>query len=301
MSRRLQSGNCTDALCLAVRTNALLKTKMCPKLETCILGKNCSYAHSDTELRPMPQFKKTAVCYNYKRGKCFDPDCKFAHGDEDMMGYIPQPSSQSRKICPYYISGSCLDVNCTNAHMTSRRAASRLRTYMITLRNALIGGEVRVSSLKKRLRGGIPWQSVGFSSFKESVLFLPGVSISADDQYVVLRQTPETSALMERLQQSVLDETINTMDDQTLTSVITPKSERATVILESPSDDPPFSLPLHPGEVIEINAETDTGWAYVTTPAGECGWAPISHLSVVEERQDREIYDTLNQLTNFTI
>ena len=206
MSRRIQSGHCTDALCLAVRTNAFLKTKMCPRLENCSLGKNCSFAHSDVELRPLPEFKKTAICYNFRRGKCIDPGCKFAHGEEDMMGYIPQTAMQPRKICPYYIIGACGAENCMHAHMVSRRAASRLKTFLVALRNGLLsvrqGGESipSVMTLKKRLKGGIPWQSLGFATFKDAVLFLPGTHFTGDEEHVDFSATNGTRELLQKLQ-----------------------------------------------------------------------------------------------------
>lgn len=209
MSRRIQSGHCTDALCLAVRTNAFLKTKMCPRLENCSLGKNCSFAHSEKELRPLPEFKKTAICYNFRRGKCFDPGCKFAHGEEDMMGYIPQTSMQTRKVCPYFILGFCHDENCMHAHMVSRRAASRLKTFLVAMRNALVSsrkaGEATasVTNLKKKLKGGIPWQSLGFPTFKDAVLFLPGAHYLSDDEHVEFSATSKTRDMFETLQQLV--------------------------------------------------------------------------------------------------
>lgn len=206
MSRRIQSGHCTDALCLAVRTNAFLKTKMCPRLDNCELGKNCSFAHSDKELRPLPQFKKTAICYNYRRGKCLNPECRFAHGEEEMMGYIPQSPVQPRKICPYFILSACHDESCPNTHVHSRRAASRLKTFLVALRNAMIAymqsgiDTVPVVELKKKLKGGIPWQSLGFPGFKESALFLPGTRFVDDDQAIEFISTTATRDLLQRLQ-----------------------------------------------------------------------------------------------------
>ena len=209
MSRRIQSGHCTDALCLAVRTNAFLKTKMCPKLDSCALGKNCSFAHSDRELRPLPEFKKTAICYNYRRGKCFDRGCKFAHGEEDMMGYIPQTTMQARKICPFFMAGVCRDENCIHAHLLSRRAASRLKTFLIALRNALTSarqaGELPIPmpGLKRKLKGGIPWQSFGFASFKDAIQFLPGTCVTGDDGEVDFAPSAAMKDLIHRLQEIV--------------------------------------------------------------------------------------------------
>jgi hypothetical protein len=209
MSRRIQSGHCTDALCLAVKTNAFLKTKMCPRLESCSLGKNCSFAHSDKELRPLPQFKKTAICYNYRRGKCLDPECRFAHGEEDMIGYSPVALVQPRRICPYFILNACHDSECPNTHMISRRAASRLKTFLVALRNTLLSFKqafeeyIDVAELKRRLKGGIPWQSLGFAAFKDAVLFLPGTRFLGDET-IQFNQTSATRELLQRLQ-TVID------------------------------------------------------------------------------------------------
>lgn len=205
MSRRIQSGHCTDALCMAVRTNAFLKTKMCPRLDTCTLGKNCSFAHSDKELRPLPQFKKTAICYNYRRGKCFDPQCRFAHGEQEMIGYAPQSPSQPRRICPYFILDACRDQDCPNTHLVSRRAASRLKTFLVALRNGLrVTERTDVTELKRRLKGGIPWQSLGFPGFKEAVLFLPGTRFVENDEEIEFHQSSATRELLQRVQ-TVID------------------------------------------------------------------------------------------------
>lgn len=281
MSRRIQSGHCTDALCLAVRTNAFLKTKMCPRLENCPLGKNCSFAHSDQELRPLPQFKKTAVCYNYRRGKCFDPDCRFAHGEEEMIGYTPQPPSQPRRICPYFILGTCRDQECSNTHLNSRRAASRLKTFLISLKNALVsfrqeGDEmIDVSELKRRLRGGIPWQSLGFPAFKDAVLFLPGTRFMMDDSIIEFEQLPATRELLQRLQ-SVIDsqkqESVPSNPSPRVTGRSIPSSvcsstpigileglpEDAEILVKAPPPPMGFGLPqqaIKPDQVIGATAD----------------------------------------------
>ncbi len=119
------------------------------------------------------------------------------------MGYIPPPAIQTRKICPYYLVGSCKKDSCAHAHMHSRRGASRLKTFLIALRNALSGSkglDNSVLNLKKKLKGGIPWQSLGFSSFKEAVLFLPGTSMTFDEEHVMFEPTTQTRELIQTLQ-----------------------------------------------------------------------------------------------------
>jgi hypothetical protein len=122
-----------------------------------------------------------------------------------MTGYSPQPPTQPRRICPYYIMNACHDKECPNTHLVSRRAASRLKTFLVALRNGLASSDrTEIGELKRRLKGGIPWQSLGFPGFKEAVLFLPGTRFVENDSEIELHQSAATRELLQRVQ-TVID------------------------------------------------------------------------------------------------
>lgn len=53
---------------------------------TCNRGSKCSFAHGQSELRELPNYRKTRLCIAYTQGKCNldGKDCKYAHGEDDM-------------------------------------------------------------------------------------------------------------------------------------------------------------------------------------------------------------------------
>jgi hypothetical protein len=249
---------------------------MCPRLYSCTLGKNCSFAHSDKELRALPQFKKTAICYNYRRGKCFDPECRFAHGEEDMIGYAPQTPTQPRRICPYFILNACHDRDCPNTHLVSRRAASRLKTFLVALRNAFVNFRqspdecIEVGELKRLLKGGIPWQSLGFAAFKDAVLFLPGTRFVNNDSEIEFHQSSATRELLQRLQGVIdsqkLEQSLSPLfaPERTISPSVTSSSAMG-ILGGLPEDEevmtpvpPSYGLPqqaIRPEQVVGATAE----------------------------------------------
>mmetsp|Transcript_39478 Transcript_39478/g.84156 ORF Transcript_39478/g.84156 Transcript_39478/m.84156 type:complete len:424 (+) Transcript_39478:679-1950(+) len=68
------------------------KTKLCVfhKKNRCELGSDCPFAHSQDELQPAPDLAKTKLCYNFFRGRCTEPRCKFAHGSMELRSvWVP--------------------------------------------------------------------------------------------------------------------------------------------------------------------------------------------------------------------
>ena len=64
------------------------KTQICPQypMGTCYKGENCTYAHSETEMRKKPDLSKTKLCEAFmKGGSCINGDkCVFAHGTYEL-------------------------------------------------------------------------------------------------------------------------------------------------------------------------------------------------------------------------
>ncbi|KAF4654786.1 hypothetical protein FOL46_008542 [Perkinsus olseni] len=98
----------TESMATAVKANAFLKTKMCPKLImnangvwTCPQGDRCSFAHAESELRSLPNLTKTAICYEQVYGKCGCKNgarCKYAHSEEELRKYVPQGVPPGRQF-----------------------------------------------------------------------------------------------------------------------------------------------------------------------------------------------------------
>lgn len=94
------------------------KTKMCPQYMekgSCPRGEGCCYAHSQNELRDVPNLKKTKLCHLFQIGKCNRGNtCSFAHGEQELRS---TPEFYKTSICNGYLKGSCrAGENCRYAH-----------------------------------------------------------------------------------------------------------------------------------------------------------------------------------------
>ncbi|KAL4485442.1 hypothetical protein ABPG72_008310 [Tetrahymena utriculariae] len=65
----------------------LKKTKMCANFASgnCMKGDQCSFAHSEAELKQKPDLNKTKLCEEFEKNKvCNNESCCFAHGIDDL-------------------------------------------------------------------------------------------------------------------------------------------------------------------------------------------------------------------------
>eukprot|EP00929_Paragymnodinium_shiwhaense_P101353 TRINITY_DN64369_c0_g4_i1.p1 TRINITY_DN64369_c0_g4~~TRINITY_DN64369_c0_g4_i1.p1 ORF type:complete len:173 (+),score=17.84 TRINITY_DN64369_c0_g4_i1:101-619(+) len=61
----------------------LTKTRLCKHLQgkDCPYGEKCAFAHSEEELRGLPDLAYTRLCVNFEHGHCRNgASCSFAHG-----------------------------------------------------------------------------------------------------------------------------------------------------------------------------------------------------------------------------
>eukprot|EP01053_Blabericola_migrator_P000266 Blabericola_migrator_1__265@NODE_106_length_14174_cov_318_190118_g94_i0_p6_GENE_NODE_106_length_14174_cov_318_190118_g94_i0NODE_106_length_14174_cov_318_190118_g94_i0_p6_ORF_typecomplete_len347_score54_88zfCCCH/PF00642_24/1_3e06zfCCCH/PF00642_24/2_3e07zfCCCH_3/PF15663_5/3e07Torus/PF16131_5/0_00052Torus/PF16131_5/0_05zf_CCCH_4/PF18345_1/0_0071zf_CCCH_4/PF18345_1/0_0053zfCCCH_4/PF18044_1/0_88zfCCCH_4/PF18044_1/0_025zfCCCH_2/PF14608_6/5_1zfCCCH_2/PF14608_6/2_9Gal11_ABD1/PF18535_1/0_14_NODE_106_leng len=84
--RRLRKNNrASSAL-----QSRMLKTKLCRWMSQgrCEKGAECSFAHSESELRECPDLTKTRMCASFEqRGTCGAGDkCRFAHTEDELRG-----------------------------------------------------------------------------------------------------------------------------------------------------------------------------------------------------------------------
>jgi len=84
----------------------MTKTKMCDfhAQGRCTRGAQCSFAHSEEELKVMPDLRKTRICRAFTQGKCTDTDCKFAHGAEELR---TTGMSYKTQLCTWHEKGKC--------------------------------------------------------------------------------------------------------------------------------------------------------------------------------------------------
>ncbi|CAD7948692.1 unnamed protein product [Amoebophrya sp. A25] len=84
------------------------KTKMCrfQRAGICRYGANCNYAHSEEDLRQLPNFAKTSFCKMNFNGGCRRADCPFAHTISDLR-LSPAPR---QRLCLFYhgSNASCI-------------------------------------------------------------------------------------------------------------------------------------------------------------------------------------------------
>lgn len=92
------------------------KTKICPFLLAghCSKGSECSYAHSQVELRDQPNLKKTKLCQLYLLNKCnMGLRCSYAHGQHELRSMDAYKSTP----CASFAKGECtLGEECRFAH-----------------------------------------------------------------------------------------------------------------------------------------------------------------------------------------
>jgi len=72
----------------------LRKTQLCSFFfeGRCKYGSSCGFAHSDSELRPAPDFRYMHMCKAFLGGRCKRKHCRFAHGVQEIrQGVITPP------------------------------------------------------------------------------------------------------------------------------------------------------------------------------------------------------------------
>jgi hypothetical protein len=84
----------------------LHKTKMCMHFlkGKCRYGPECSYAHSEIEIKHRPNLRKTRLCKNYEMAQCDNPNCPFAHGGEELRG---TDGVWKTVMCAKWLNGTC--------------------------------------------------------------------------------------------------------------------------------------------------------------------------------------------------
>lgn len=130
-------------------TDQFYKTKLCIPytFSQCRRGKNCCFAHGESELRKPLDLVKTKMCEAWIKGKCLQGEnCNFAHGEEEL-----------RATSDYYKTGLCkfwkrglpceAGADCRHAHGESEVRERNYRRTERDKRENRLKGESEASSL----------------------------------------------------------------------------------------------------------------------------------------------------------
>ena len=76
---------------------------------------DCHFAHSSSELRAKPDFRKTVLCTAWQSGECIAERCRYAHGNEELRGTAGVYKTQ---LCNWFASGGTCTrgAHCRHAH-----------------------------------------------------------------------------------------------------------------------------------------------------------------------------------------
>eukprot|EP00914_Ancora_sagittata_P024067 GHVO01047881.1.p1 GENE.GHVO01047881.1~~GHVO01047881.1.p1 ORF type:complete len:576 (+),score=35.85 GHVO01047881.1:103-1830(+) len=101
----------------SLRMNQFYKTKMCPWFfkGRCERGDTCRFAHSQQELRTLPDLEKTSLCPTVSKGlKCTSSDCRYAHTVAELRA---TDDLYKTSLCFMWMRGHC-DAGefCRHAH-----------------------------------------------------------------------------------------------------------------------------------------------------------------------------------------
>ena len=74
----------------------------------------CTFAHAPAELRAKPLLRKTAMCQDWKQGRCNNgAACDYAHGVDDLRA----AGLYKTQLCNFHARGYCRKGNlCRHAH-----------------------------------------------------------------------------------------------------------------------------------------------------------------------------------------
>lgn len=104
---------------VAAPVTPLYKTRFCEfhKRGACTKGDRCPYAHGKEDLRPSPDFERTALCPNMRtKGRCNNAWCRYAHTFWELR---PPATLLKTKMCGFNANGRCdMGEACRFAHST---------------------------------------------------------------------------------------------------------------------------------------------------------------------------------------
>ncbi|KAL8275337.1 hypothetical protein Esti_000786 [Eimeria stiedai] len=103
--------------------NLLINTQLCARqvAKGSCNKKDCTFAHSEEELRPLPDLRKTKWCrLVFHSLPCTDGNCPYAHTVSELRSNAQDLVSYKTSFCKYFQRGNCLSgIHCRFAHCPS--------------------------------------------------------------------------------------------------------------------------------------------------------------------------------------
>jgi hypothetical protein len=134
----------------------LHKTKMCMHFlkGKCRYGPECSYAHSEIELKGRPNLRKTRLCKNYEMAQCDNPNCPFAHGGEELRG---TDGVWKTVMCAKWLNGTCrAGSRCRFAHGQHELQDPPAESFKIALDDEDVSPPISPSFYPSPMPMGVP-------------------------------------------------------------------------------------------------------------------------------------------------
>eukprot|EP00930_Biecheleria_cincta_P023560 TRINITY_DN17011_c0_g1_i1.p1 TRINITY_DN17011_c0_g1~~TRINITY_DN17011_c0_g1_i1.p1 ORF type:complete len:455 (+),score=75.72 TRINITY_DN17011_c0_g1_i1:87-1367(+) len=129
------------------------KTQMCKFFVAhgCQRGASCSYAHSDAELRAIPDLRCTQICPELLAGKvCMASKCQFAHSAAERKKF-PSAHSPSSRAAPAVAATKCAEP--AMRPVSGSHGVADMAQDLMRLRRAQEAINHALASLQEHLRG----------------------------------------------------------------------------------------------------------------------------------------------------
>eukprot|EP00923_Selenidium_pygospionis_P003650 GHVN01005783.1.p1 GENE.GHVN01005783.1~~GHVN01005783.1.p1 ORF type:complete len:572 (-),score=169.88 GHVN01005783.1:59-1774(-) len=118
------------------RMNQFYKTKICPWFfkGRCERGQTCRFAHSNDELRILPDLERTSLCPQVaKAGQCLLENCRFAHSMDELRA---TDDMYKTALCFMWMRGCCEAGGlCRHAHGIQELRGKETRHHSSTSLN----------------------------------------------------------------------------------------------------------------------------------------------------------------------
>lgn len=245
------------------------KTKMCKfdAIGRCKKGRECPFAHTITELKPVPNLRCTKLCKALVlQGTCTDPTCGYAHSKEELRS---TGAYHKTKLCRFMQTGHCaLGKKCNFAHNISELRDMDLEAG--TLENEVL-----------LLAGGVNELT---DVSLEGMMLPPGLEDIYDGVAKTIEASQDCADVRDLAKMSALSSDSPAYIRLSPTKEGKPGSVGICQAVEGSATDPYINLDAFKGDIRSLSTRSET----LTPPSSDCPNSPrSSSKSTSEKEQDQ--------------